>query len=141
MTSSGSAPARALARHLVERDLAHASQPADIGAALEGTWTRVAEHLRRTVGDDGYMALLTRAVARAQPGEPVLNDLCRNETTAVHVDIPAAIDAHGTAAASATIVSLIASLVDVLGDLIGDDMARSLIDVPPSPDGNHWKSP
>jgi hypothetical protein len=141
MTSSGSAAAQALARHLVERDLALASDPANVVAALEGTWTRVAEHLRRSVGDDGYVALLTRAVARVRPGEPVLNDLCRTETTTVHVDIAAATDAHGTAAATATIVSLIASLVDVLGDLIGDDMARSLIDVPPSPDGIHWKSP
>lgn len=121
--------------------MAHTTERADIVAALEGTWTRVAEHLRRTVGDDGYMALLTRAVARARPGEPVLKDLCRTETTAAHVDIAAATDAHGPEASSAMIVSLIASLVDVLGDLIGDDMARSLIDVPPSPDGIHRKSP
>jgi hypothetical protein len=141
MTTSGSAAARALARHLVERDLAHVSDPADVVTALQQTWARVAEHLRRSVGDDGYMALLSRAAARARPGEPALAALCRTEATTVHIDIDAAIAAHGTSATSATIVSLIASLVDVLGDLIGDDMARSLIDVPPSPDGIHGKSP
>jgi len=126
MTTPESAAARRLARQLLEREATATNEPADLAAAMQRAYTRISDNLRRSVGEDGYTALLTRALARTQSGDPVLRDIRRNQATGIHVDV--AVDAHGPAAVRVALESLVAALVDILSDLIGEDMARSLLD-------------
>jgi CTP:molybdopterin cytidylyltransferase MocA len=69
MTSSESAAARESAHQLLTCGaLGAADTP---GAAMERAYARIANHLKRSVGDDGYAALHARALVRAPSGEPV----------------------------------------------------------------------
>jgi hypothetical protein len=94
---------------------------------MEHTCRRIADDLRRSVGDDGYAALMVRAFARTRSSEPALKDICRVDGSAIEFDIAGGIVAHGVVAVGSALASLIASLVDILSDLIGEDMTRSLL--------------
>jgi hypothetical protein len=67
MTISGSACESA--HRLLARAVPGAADTA--GAARQRAYARIADHLKRTVGDDGYAALYTRALVSAPSGEPV----------------------------------------------------------------------
>jgi hypothetical protein len=69
LISLASAAARESAQQLLAREtLGPADTP---GAAMERAYARIADHLKRSVGDDGYAALNARALVRASSGEPV----------------------------------------------------------------------
>jgi signal transduction histidine kinase len=99
MATQGSAESRQIARHLVEREAAGVSDESAVGTAMQRVYGRVADRLARSVGEDGYAALLARALSRAQPGR----------ATAVGEDLEA----------------LLATIVDILGGIIGPEMARA----------------
>jgi hypothetical protein len=128
MTTPGSPAAREMARQLLEHETAGATEGGRLGAAMQRAWTRVAEILRRSVGEDGYSALLARALARAESQQPVLKDLRRPDALGIHLDVAAAIEDHGAARVGEAVESLLAALVDILSDLIGADMVRNLLD-------------
>ena len=119
---------REIARRMLERDAAGATEVEPLGAALERTFTRVSTNIRRSVGEDGYAALLARAVVTAISDEPALTVIPRSDAMGVEVDIATAVEAHGVRAVGASLESLLATLVDILSDLIGEDMARTLLD-------------
>jgi hypothetical protein len=123
------ATARKLARELLERETVGMDEPAALGAAMQLVCTRVSENLRRTIGDDGYNALLVRALARTRSEQPGLGDLEPLDAAQIYVDgIAASVATHGSAVVSAALESLIAALLDILSDLIGADMAVSLVE-------------
>ncbi|MEP6508086.1 MAG: hypothetical protein ABJC63_07655 [Gemmatimonadales bacterium] len=127
-----------MARQLLERETAVAPESPENGAALERTLARVSENLRRSVGDDGYEALLARAVARAQSDHPALVDIRGDGIAGLSMDrVTAGVDTHGAAVVTAALESLLATLVDVLSGLIGADMVMNLLD----PDGLLPKTP
>ena len=128
MTTSESPAAREIARQLLERESADATEAAGLGVTMQRTCTRVADNLRRSVGEDGYSALLVRALARTQSDHPVLKDICRADSDGIHLDVVGGVEGHGAAAVGAALESLLAALVDILSDLIGADMVRSLLD-------------
>jgi hypothetical protein len=128
MTNRKSPTARELARQLLERETASATEVADFGAAMQRACAGVSETLRRSVGDDGYGALLARALARAEVAQPVLTSIRRNGAGAIHLDVVAAVEDHGPVVVGAALESLLAALVDILSDLIGADMVRSLLE-------------
>jgi hypothetical protein len=122
------ATARKLARELLERETVGMDEPAALGAAMQRVCTRVSENLRRTVGDDGYNALLVRALARTRPEQPAIGDLYRVEAAQIYVDgIAASVTMHGSAVVGAALESLIAALLDILIDLIGADLVANLV--------------
>jgi hypothetical protein len=133
MSTPELARARELARELLERETAGATEVARFGAAMQRTCTRVSENLRRSVGEDGYSALFARAVARTEYDQRVLSDIRRTDAGGVHLDVVTAMQRHGAATVGAAVESLLASLVDILSDLIGADMARNLLDHDDSP--------
>jgi hypothetical protein len=99
-----------------------------IGAALQRTCARVSENVRDAMGDDGWNALLVRAIAQTEPAHPALSNIRLNEGGA-HLDgVVESVEAHGAAVATEAIEALLATLVDILGRLIGEDMALRLID-------------
>lgn len=128
MTTAESPAARAMARQLLQRDMAGATEAAGLGATMQRASTRVADDLRRSVGEDGYSALLVRALARTQSDHPVLKDIRRADAAGIHLDVIGGVEGHGAAAVGAALESLLAALVDILSDLIGADMVRSLLE-------------
>lgn len=128
MTTSESPVAREMARQLLDRESGGATKAAGLGATMQQTYTRVADNLRHAVGEDGYSALLVRALARSQSDHPVLEDMRRTEPAGIHLDVVGCVEVHGAAAVGAALESLLAALVDILSDLIGADMVRSLLD-------------
>jgi len=131
MTAQGSS-ARELARHLLERETAGATEAAKLPAALQRAWTRVTESLRHAVGEDGYSALLARALARTESDQPMLKDICRAAAAGIRWDVGTAVESHGATAVGAAVESLFAALVDILSELIGVDMVGNLLDHDPS---------
>ena len=126
-----------LARQLLDRETLETSEPAEIGAALERTLARVAENLRRSIGDDGYTALLARAVAQTRTEHPALNDIRGDGVAGFSIDGLARAGTHDINVISSAIEFLLASIVDVLSGLIGADMVLNLLD----PDGISPVSP
>jgi hypothetical protein len=127
MTTPVSSAARAMARQLLEHEEGGATE-AGLGATMQRASTRLADNLRSSVGEDGYSALLVRALARTESDHPVLKDMRRTDAVGIHLDVVGGVEGHGAAAVGAALESLLAALVDILSDLIGADMVRSLLD-------------
>jgi hypothetical protein len=97
------------------------------GEAMQRAFTRVSENLRRSIGEDGYRALLGRAVARLQSNQPVWTNI-RYAGLGIDLDVVAAVDRHGASTVSTALESLVAALFEILSDLIGAEMARNLLE-------------
>jgi len=118
-----------LARHLLEREVGGAEEPVAVGTAMHRALMSVSENLRRSVGDDGYNALVSRAITRTQTAHPALIEMRRGDAADISLDgVAASVDAHGVTTVAAAVESLLASLADVLGGLIGADMVPNLLD-------------
>ena len=122
-----SATAPSLARELLGRGLLGNADTPMTGEAMQAAFTRVSENLRRSIGEDGYRALLGRAVARTQSNQPVWTGI-RYTGLGIDLDVVAAVDRHGTNTVGAALESLVGALFDILSDLIGAEMARNLLD-------------
>jgi hypothetical protein len=140
MTTPEAAAARDLARRLLERETAGTTEAASLGAAMQRAWMRVSDTLRRSVGDDGYNALLARALARTESAQPVLKDLRRNESVGIHLDVVTAVESHGSGTVREAVEVLLAALIDILSDLIGADMVRNLFDHDETPHAPRGRS-
>ena len=123
---------REIARQMLERDAASATSER-LGDALERTFTRVSANIRRSVGEDGYAALIARAAVTTISDERVLTVIPRPDAMGIDIDIATAVEAHGVLTVGASLESLLAAIVDILSDLIGEDMARTLLDHDGSP--------
>ncbi len=120
-----------IARRLLAREVAAGrdENPEIVGAALQKTFLRLSGNLRDSMGEDGYDALLTRALARTEVQHPVLKDLHGLSAGGTQLDgVVASVAAHGVPAVTRAIEGLLAALIDVLGRLIGDDMAIRILD-------------
>ena len=126
MTTGPSAASRDLARRLLTRE----TTATDVASAmpLQEAWTRIANSLRRAVGDDGFSALLVRALKSAEARHPALADISRVDDAGAQLDMAAGVEAHGVAAVAEALELVVASLIDVLGSLIGADMVLNLLD-------------
>jgi len=119
------------ARRLLARSAPSGSkgEPKVIGAALQRTCARVSENVREAMGDDGWNALLVRAIAQTESAHPALSSIQLLNEGRVHLEgVVESVEAHGTAAVTEAVEALLATLVDILGRLIGEDMAIRLID-------------
>jgi len=133
MTTLQSPAARELARQLLERETGGVTEAAGLGAAMQRACVRVSDNLRRSIGEDGYRALLARALARTESAQPVLKHIRRTDAVGIHLDVTPAIEGHGPVAVGMALEALLAALVDILGDLIGVDMVRNLLIYDDSP--------
>jgi hypothetical protein len=118
-----------LARQLLDRGIAGAIEPAETGAALQRTLARVSENLRRAIGDDGYAALLSRAIAQTQTDHLRLRASSGDASLVFPIDaLTADVGTHDIHLVSAAFESILASIIDVLSGLIGADMVMNLLD-------------
>jgi hypothetical protein len=127
MAIQGSAESRQIAHHLLERETAGVSDESAVGAAMQRAYGQVSERLTRSVGEEGYSALLARALSRSQPEHPLLKHL-RVDGHRIHLDVTAVVKGHGAQAVGEALETLLAAIVDILGGLIGADMVRNLLD-------------
>jgi hypothetical protein len=138
VSSNPPTPARAIARHLLERDASTGESPSDAAVALQRACTRISESLRRSVGDDGFNALIARGLARTETAHPALVAVRGFDNSNVRLDgVLKSVGIHGLPAVSVAIESLFEVVVEVLTSLIGADMAVTLLDdalvIPPIP--------
>jgi hypothetical protein len=138
MSSSPPTPAQEIARHLLERDTSIGDSADDRAAALQRACTRISESLRRSVGDDGFNALIARALARTETAHPALVAVRGFDNSNVHLDgVQKSVGIHGVPVVLLALESLFEVVVDVLSSLIGADMAVTLLDdalaTPPLP--------
>lgn len=120
---------RDMARQLLARETGGADRPEAVAAAIQRLCTRVSVNLRQSVGEDGYNALVARALRRTEPEHPVLTDIRRVADAGIYLDrVSAGVESHGVPAVRAAIESLLATLIDVLAGLIGADMVLNLLD-------------
>src|SRR5687768_6646290 len=109
-----------MARQLLGRETVQISEPAKTGAALERTLARLSANLRRAIGDDGYTALLARAIAQTQTEHPALSEIRADGPLVLPSDgLTARTGADDIHLVSAAFESLLASMIDVLSGLIG----------------------
>jgi len=128
MTIQGSAESRQIARQLLERETAGAIEESAVGAAMQRAYGQVSERLTRSVGEEGYTALLARALSRSQPEHPLLEHLCRVDGHRIHLDVRAVVRGHGAKAVGEALEALLAAIVDILGGIIGADMVQNLLE-------------
>jgi hypothetical protein len=89
----------------------------------------VSENLRRAIGDDGYAALLSRAIAQTQTDHLRLRASSGDASLVFPIDaLTADVGTHDIHLVSAAFESILASIIDVLSGLIGADMVMNLLD-------------
>ncbi len=142
--SRTSSSLRAAARRLLARELGgelrvDAAEAREIAAAAEGLVARVTGALSRSFSSYGAIALVSRALTRAQATHPVLSTVTLRAAdgagVAGPIDRSATVgglmaSAH-TAGASAILEGAtvwLAELADLLGELIGDNLARTILE-------------
>jgi hypothetical protein len=129
MTGTNTPASREMARQLLARGTAGIAEPA-AAAAMQRLCTRISENLRRSVGDDGYNALLARSRLPAETAHPALSHIFSNGDAGFHLDgVVVAADRHGVPVVAAALETLFATLIDVLGGLIGADMVLNLLEL------------
>jgi hypothetical protein len=157
--------AHATASRLIARELAGAPAPAahdarEVASAGERLIDRVTEGLSRSFGPYGALALVSRALARAQGNHPMLATVTVMARTAVSpAGAPDRSGSVGGLAASARaaggpatlhgLTAWLTELADLLGGLIGDDLAATLLEQnatsgtarPPLPGGTFAAAP
>jgi hypothetical protein len=117
-----------MALRLLSQETAGAEDQAGFAAGLQRAFTHVSTNLRRSVGDDGFTALLARALRVTEPKHPVLTSIRHVDEAGIHLDAVAAnVDIHGVPVVTAALEALLTSLIDLLGSLIGADMVWSLL--------------
>ena len=132
--SSQTSAALQVVRGLLAREAEHGmgEQPDSAPAALQRACSRVSHNLRDSLGEDGWTALLARALARTEADQPALKNIRRLNEGGLDLDaVIAGIETHGVATVTAAIEALLVALIEILGRLIGEDMAIRLIDQDP----------
>ncbi|MEP6495331.1 MAG: hypothetical protein ABJF01_21770 [bacterium] len=100
-----------------------------VGPTLQRTCLRVSQTLRDSMGEDGYTALLARALARTEPAHPVLKNIRRINNGSIHLDgVLTSLESNDLATVAAAVEAVLVALVDILIRLIGEDMVVRLID-------------
>ena len=120
-----------VARGLVAREFVQGQEgkAESVAAALQRGCTRLSRNLRDSLGEDGWTALLARALARTEADHPALKNIRPLIEGGLDLDaVIAGIETHGLANVTAAIEALLAALIDILGRLIGEDMAIALIE-------------
>jgi hypothetical protein len=98
-------------------------------AAAERICMRVQDGLSRWFGPYGSMALVNRALTRAQSEHSALAAVTLSSAHAPRiVGLVESSQAHGAAATVDGIVSMLAALADIIARLIGDDLAINILE-------------
>ena len=98
-------------------------------ASIDRVCGRVADSLTRWFGPYGALALLTRALARAQSAQPSLAAITVSSSASPSLNgFAESAKAHGVQATAEGVIALLAVLTDLIGRLIGTDLALNLLE-------------
>jgi hypothetical protein len=125
MTPKSTAATDAALR-LWARAAGDAKAPEEVAEATERVCTQLRADLGRWIGDEGYCALLNRALGLVRVEHHALGGLA-----CLGGDEPAtaaAVQANSAGEVAAGLVALMAVLIDLLGRIIGEQMAVRLVD-------------
>lgn len=121
--------ARDIARLLFAREAGDNPSDTALVAASERLATRVPNGLSRWFGPYGAVALVSRALLRAQGTNSALVAVrIRSAPGPVLMGWPGNGTEHGAKATAAGTIALLEALADAIGRLIGEDLARTLLD-------------
>jgi hypothetical protein len=98
----------------------------DEAATAERLCAQLQTGLRRWIGNDGYRALLDRALGSVRPEHPALDDV-----PSLRGDAPtttATVRAHDATKVPAGMVALVAVVIELLGRIIGEEMAVRFVE-------------
>lgn len=120
--------ARELTRRLVARAAVQSDGPDTAALAAQAACEATYRELTRRLGPAGAHALLTRALAQAQPEYPFLQGLRIGRQSEPTLDgMTAIVEAYGAPAVAAGLEAVLERLLGLLGRLIGDDMVARLV--------------
>ena len=127
--SSSPDAAREIARRLFAREAGENPSDAALVLACERLPARVADGLTRWFGPYGALALVTRALLRAQASHPALTAVkVQSGPGPVFAGWPASLAEYGAKATAAGAVALLEALAVSIGRLIGDDLTLTLLE-------------
>jgi hypothetical protein len=122
------APAFAVAREVIERELAGASTPEELARGVEGALIRLHQLMSTLVGRRGFESVLGRAVHLASATHPSLGATRLQVTPVVAVEGFAALaEREGAAEGRAAAVALLGHVISLLCQFVGEDLAFRLI--------------
>lgn len=128
-SSPPSDAALALAQRLFVREVAPDAPDAVVVAGAARLCTRVADGLTRSFGPFGSVALLARALARAQTDHPALHGVAYDSVQLpIIAGLEASAERHGAQAVADGTIAMVARLTDAIGRLVGDDIAAALLE-------------
>jgi hypothetical protein len=117
-----------LTRRLVARASTGSEGPDASALAVLAACERTHRELTRRLGQTGSNALLTRALAQARTGHPVLKAIRIGSNAKSSLDgVAEALKVHGVSQVAAGLETTLEKLLDLLSRLIGDDMVVRLV--------------
>src|SRR5690606_32897104 len=118
-----------MARRIVAHELADASAPEDVAAAIERLFRRLYGQLVRVIGPAGFQAIMRRSMhlARAREGELAIREIEWTETSLTLAGLAAAIEASGSERARRDAAILLEQLLSLLARLIGGSLSARIL--------------
>jgi hypothetical protein len=121
--------AQELIRRLVANAAAENGVAGTIGRPRHAASERVCRGLSRSLGADGFAALLTRAILQAEVAHPLLRDIRVGRGDEVILGgLDDLVAQHGSENVDAALESMLTTMLGLLGRLIGDDMVPRLLE-------------
>ena len=120
------APAVEAARRVWSPDGAEPGAPEDVAVAADRICRCLRIGLGRWIGDDGYRALLRRAIQQERVAHPVVSELPWQEGTPGLA--AAVVGSRGSAAVTAGVLALLSTLIGLLARVVGEEMAIQLVE-------------
>jgi hypothetical protein len=121
--------ARELTRRLVASAAAQSDAPDSALLAVHAACERACGQLSRSLGQSGFHALLTRALAHAAAEHPLLKEIGVGRQPEPFLGgVTDIVETHGAPAAAAGLETLLETMFGLLGRLIGDDMVPRLVE-------------
>lgn len=140
-------PHFALARSILERELAALSTPEELARGVNATLTRLQDRMSTLVGRIGFDAVLGRAVHLATARHPWLTQVqVRMIPTVALETLAAQVEREGAAEVRAAAVTIVGEVISLLSQFIGDVLAfrlarRTWADLPEDEPGGGSEGP
>ncbi len=121
--------ARELTRRLVAREAAQNEAPDGVALAARAASERACRALSRSLGINGFNALLTRALAQTRTDHALLMEIrVGRNSEPILGGVPEIVHAYGAPAVAAGLEAVLETMLALLGRLIGEDMVAQLVE-------------
>ncbi len=125
--SHASRPALALARRIVDRELAGRRTPIDVAQGVDGAFRRLYDVMTPLIGAIGFRAVMARAVHLAGTGCAWLALEGGEGPVVSTARLASEIERNGPEPAAACAASILGNTISLLCSFIGDDLTFRLL--------------